>query len=43
MENNMIIEARNLKQYFEISPDYTIKAVDDVSFGISMKGKLWHL
>ena len=34
MENNMIIEARNLKQYFEISPDYTIRAVDGVSFGI---------
>ena len=34
MKNNMIIEARNLKQYFEISPDYTIRAVDGVSFGI---------
>lgn len=34
MNDNMIIEAKNLKQYFQISPDYTIHAVDDVSFGI---------
>jgi len=30
----MIIEAKNLKQYFYIRQDYTIRAVDDVSFGI---------
>ena len=34
MNDKMIIEAKNLKQYFRISPDYTIRAVDDVSFGI---------
>ena len=30
----MIIEAKKLKQYFYIRQDYTIRAVDDVSFGI---------
>ena len=30
----MIIEAKNLKQYFYIRQDYMIRAVDDVSFGI---------
>ena len=30
----VLIEARNLKQYFRIRSDYTIQAVDDVSFEI---------
>ena len=30
----VLIEARNLKQYFRIRSDYTIHAVDDVSFRI---------
>lgn len=34
MSNQVIIEAKNLKQYFHISYDYTIRAVDDVSFKI---------
>ena len=34
MNDNMIIEAKNLKQYFKINSNYTIHAVDDVSFGI---------
>ena len=33
-EQNYIIEACNIKQYFTIRSDYTVKAVDDVSFGI---------
>ena len=34
MNDNMIIEAKNLKQYFKINSNYTIHAVDGVSFGI---------
>ena len=30
----VLIEARNLKQHFRIRSDYTIHAVDDVSFSI---------
>ena len=37
-----IIEARHLKQYFKISRRLTIKAVDDVSFGIR-KGEIFGL
>ena len=33
-QSPVLIEARNLKQYFRIRSDYTIQAVDDVSFGI---------
>ena len=33
-QREMLIEANNLKQYFQVRPDYTIRAVDDVSFGI---------
>lgn len=31
---SVLIEARNLKQHFRIRSDYTIHAVDDVSFSI---------
>lgn len=34
MEKELIIEARNLKQYFRINDRYTVRAVDGVSFGI---------
>ena len=34
MQAPVLIEAKNLKQYFRIRPDYTIHAVDDVSFEI---------
>ena len=37
-----IIEARHLKQYFKINRRLTIKAVDDVSFGIR-KGEIFGL
>lgn len=33
-QKEMLIEAENLKQYFQVRSDYTIRAVDDVSFGI---------
>lgn len=33
-QNPVLIEARNLKQYFRIRSNYTIHAVDDVSFEI---------
>lgn len=34
MEQNYLLEARNIKQYFKINDDFTVRAVDDVSFGI---------
>lgn len=34
MGEKVIVEARNLKQYFQINDNYTVKAVDDISFGI---------
>lgn len=34
MEKERIIEARDLRQYFQISDRYTVRAVDGVSFGI---------
>lgn len=33
-QKEILIEAKNLKQYFRVRSDYTIRAVDDVSFGI---------
>lgn len=33
-QKEILIEAKNLKQYFRVRSDYTIPAVDDVSFGI---------
>lgn len=33
-QKEILIEAKNLKQYFRVRLDYTIRAVDDVSFGI---------
>lgn len=33
-QKEILIEAKNLKQYFQVRSDYTIRAVDDVSFGI---------
>lgn len=34
MGEKVIIEAQNLKQYFQISDTYMVKAVDGISFGI---------
>ena len=34
MDTDMIMELRNVKQYFRISNRMTIRAVDGVSFGI---------
>ena len=34
VQKEILIEAKNLKQYFRVRSDYTIRAVDDVSFGI---------
>lgn len=33
-QKEILIEAKNLKQYFRVRSDYIIRAVDDVSFGI---------
>ncbi|MBR5337976.1 MAG: ABC transporter ATP-binding protein [Lachnospiraceae bacterium] len=41
-EISYICEARELKQYFPIRSDYTVKAVDGVSFGI-MPGEVFGL
>lgn len=34
MENNNLIEVKNLKKYFKVGKDALLKAVDDVSFAI---------
>lgn len=37
-DDNVLIEVKNLKKYFEVGPNATLKAVDGVSFNI-MKGE----
>ncbi|MBU5485461.1 ATP-binding cassette domain-containing protein [Clostridium sp. MSJ-11] len=34
MENNVLVEVKNLKKYFKVGKDATLKAVDNVSFNI---------
>lgn len=42
MNSETIIDVRNLKQYFYINKNFTIKAVDDVSFQVN-KGEIFGL
>lgn len=42
MNLNSILEVRNLKQYFHVNKNLTIKAIDDVSFQIG-KGEIFGL
>lgn len=42
MKNEVILSVQNLKQYFKLSSDVTIKAVDDISFEIH-KGETYGL
>jgi len=42
MENNNIIEVKNLKKYFNVGKDAVLKAVDDVTFSIK-KGETFGL
>ena len=34
MDKNIILEVKNLKQYFKVDKNLIIKAVDDISFNI---------
>ena len=43
MKDNRILEVKDLKQHFQLRKDYTVKAVDGISFEIK-KGEcseLW--
>lgn len=42
MDRDVILEVKNLKQYFKINKNLTIKAVDDISFNIC-KGEIFGL
>ena len=35
--NDILIEVKNLKKYFNVGPGATLKAVDDVSFVIKKR------